>query len=335
MKILLVADTEQYGSLGYYHKHALEQAGHELICYDYTRFYSRFAGINFLRRRAGLLLAPVLRKIEREVLGLVEVHAPDMLLTIKGELITRELLLRIRELRRIPRVNWFADPVPQLFNPPHVLLEALTEYDYFFVKDEYFLNEVRLISPRNTHFLPGGYDHAVYRPLQESPDLKCDVAFAGSKTPKRVAILSQIADLGLRIYGKGWDSLGRRHALARCCMGYPIFGEEHARLFCSARINVNIHSPMEGFGINHRAFEIAGAGGFQLVDWRYGLERYFEPDREIVTFRTPGELREKAEHFLTHPEERAAIARQGHEKARAQFTMEKKFQELLGIVGSR
>jgi spore maturation protein CgeB len=117
-------------------------------------------------------------------------------------------------------------------------------------------------------------------------------------------------------------------------MGYPIFGEEHARLFCSARINVNIHSPMEGFGINHRAFEIAGAGGFQLVDWRYGLDRYFKPDREIATFKTPAELREKVEYFLKHSEERAAIAQRGYEKARREFTLDKRFQELLAIVGA-
>ena len=71
VKILLLADTERNGSLGYYHKHALEQAGHDVICYDYTRVYSRSEGVNFLRRRANFMLAPLLRKIEKDVSRLV------------------------------------------------------------------------------------------------------------------------------------------------------------------------------------------------------------------------------------------------------------------------
>ncbi len=334
MKILFLADTERRGSVGYSYKHALEHAGHELISYDYTRFYSSFGSINFLKRRIRFLLVPILRAIEREVLRLVMVHQPDMVLTIKGELISRDLLVRICQLRKVPRVNWFADPLPRLFDPPHLLVDALTEYDYFFVKDEYFLKEARLISPNNTHFLTAGYNHLVYRPVSESAELRCDIAFTGTYSPKKAAILSGISDLGLRIYGQGWNALGRNHALARCYMGGPIFGEDHARLFCSARINVNIHTPLEVFGINDRTFQIAGAGGFQIVDWRDGLERYFEPNVEIVAFGSPDELREKVEHFLAHPDARAVIARRAYEKARREFTIEKKFQELLEVVWS-
>ncbi len=335
MKILLLADTNRHGSLGYYHRHALEHMGHEVVAYDYTRAYSRSAAVNFLKRRLPLALAPALRRIEREVLALCGSHRPDMLLTIKGELIGRGLLATVRERFGIPRVNWFADPLPQLFNPPYLLLAALPEYDYFFVKDEYFLAEARLISPGNVRFLGAGYDHAVYRPVPPGAELACDVAFVGTQTPKRVAILSRIADLGLRIYGPGWGALDRRHPLRRCWAGRSLFGEEHVRVFCSARVNLNLHSPLEVFGINHRTFEIAGAGGFQLVDERPGLEKYFQPGEEIVTFATADELRERILWFLEHPEERAEIARRGHERARREFTLEKKFGELLEIVGRR
>lgn len=334
LKILLLADTDRHGSLGYYHHHALTHAGHDVVGYDYTRFYSRFRAVNFLGRRSRAVVGRVVSRIEREVLGLVRAHRFDMVLTIKGELISRQLLANIRRLGGMPRVNWFADPVLQLYHPPHVLLEAIPEYDYVFVKDEYFLQEVRLISGGNTHFLPGGYDHVAYRPMPASDDLRCGVAFVGTAHPKRVAILSGIADRGLRIYGAGWSGLPTGHPLAACAVGRSVFGEEHARLFCSARINVNLHAVGEAFGINHRAFEIAGAGAFQMVDARMGLERYFEPDKEIVAFRTPDELRDKVDYFLARPDERAAIAARGYEKARAHFTIEQRFKELLDIVGA-
>jgi len=148
MRILYAADTDLIGSLGYCHKNSLENMGHDLICYDYTRQYSKYHLVNFITRRSEAMLSRIVRRIEKEIFLLLDQHKPDLFLTIKGELFRGEFIRSIKTAYKIPVINWFADPVNQLYNPPYLLLSALKEYDYCFVKDSYFLKQVKLLSPQ-------------------------------------------------------------------------------------------------------------------------------------------------------------------------------------------
>ena len=58
----------------------------------------------------------------------------------------------------------------------------------------------------------------------------------------------------------------------------------------------------------------------------------FEEDREIVMFKTPEELVEKAAYYLTHEKEREEIARAGRRKVLNCYTYEKKLKQLMKWV---
>ena len=58
----------------------------------------------------------------------------------------------------------------------------------------------------------------------------------------------------------------------------------------------------------------------------------FEEDKEIVMFKSPEELVEKAAYYLTHDKEREEIARAGHRKVMNCYTYDRKLKQLMEWV---
>ncbi|MFP6688354.1 MAG: glycosyltransferase [Alphaproteobacteria bacterium] len=63
-----------------------------------------------------------------------------------------------------------------------------------------------------------------------------------------------------------------------------------------------------------RIFEIMAAGGMVLTDRlapQFGLSHLFREGEHLAAYGSIGELLEKIEHYLDHPEEAARIAAAG------------------------
>jgi spore maturation protein CgeB len=89
---------------------------------------------------------------------------------------------------------------------------------------------------------------------------------------------------------------------------------------------------MEFGGLNARAFEVAGCGGFQLITHSDAVARHFEPGKEIETFRNLDELRDKVRYYLDHPDERRAIAEAGRRRAHSEHTYTNRLKQMLDVV---
>ncbi len=102
-----------------------------------------------------------------------------------------------------------------------------------------------------------------------------------------------------------------------------LWGAELYREMRRHRIVLNAYSNIPNVdGFNMRLLEGLGLGCFLLNEYVPGIEKHFELDREIVCFRSPQELVEKARYYLAHEEERAAIARRGQEKVLRNHALE-------------
>ncbi|MEZ4701589.1 MAG: TylF/MycF/NovP-related O-methyltransferase [Rhodothermales bacterium] len=113
----------------------------------------------------------------------------------------------------------------------------------------------------------------------------------------------------------------------------PVFGRAMHRALGQARIVLDAradHSLRSDAGrrdlggadtVNMRLFEATGAGAFLLTQHLPDLHRYFEPGREIETYRDHDELIEKIRYYLAHPDEREAIARRGQERCLRDYAM--------------
>lgn len=111
-------------------------------------------------------------------------------------------------------------------------------------------------------------------------------------------------------------------------------GEPAAVIFAGSKINLNISlKGIEG-GTPQRVMDILGAGGFALTSYCEETAEIFEEDKEIVMFRSPEELLEKVDYYLSHDKEREQIARAGHAKVMKYYTYEKKVRNLFAWITS-
>lgn len=91
-----------------------------------------------------------------------------------------------------------------------------------------------------------------------------------------------------------------------------VFGLKMFQTLRDSRTVLNIHADSSPrFASNMRLFETTGVGSCLVTDWRENLAELFEPDREVVVYRTAEECSEKVRWLLDHPRELEAIGRAG------------------------
>lgn len=117
-------------------------------------------------------------------------------------------------------------------------------------------------------------------------------------------------------------------------VGPPVLrGDAATLLFAGSKINLNISlKGIEG-GTPLRVIEVLAAGGFMITSYCDETAEIFEEDKEIVMFRTPEELFDKVDYYLSHDKERKEIARKGQTKVLECYTLEKKLKKVLDWVG--
>ncbi|HLM01757.1 MAG TPA: glycosyltransferase, partial [Pyrinomonadaceae bacterium] len=95
----------------------------------------------------------------------------------------------------------------------------------------------------------------------------------------------------------------------------PVFGVKMFQLLRDSRVVLNTHidvSPLSAS--NMRLFEATGAGTCLLTDWKENLAQLFEPDKEVLTYRSAAECIEKIRYVLAREDERRAIAAAGQRR---------------------
>jgi spore maturation protein CgeB len=107
---------------------------------------------------------------------------------------------------------------------------------------------------------------------------------------------------------------------------------ESLKVFYSSRINLNITMRSIESGLPARIFDIMSVGGFVLTNWQEEIPELFEEDREIVTFRTPEELIEKADYYLSHEEERIRIGYAGYQRVKRDYSYEQQVGRIISVL---
>ena len=107
---------------------------------------------------------------------------------------------------------------------------------------------------------------------------------------------------------------------------------EQLKVFQSSAINLNLTLRSIESGIPLRVFDILSVGGFVLTDYRVDAEDIFREDEEIVMFRSPEEMLDKAAYYLKHPNERERIAQKGYRAAKERCSYERMLAELLQTI---
>jgi spore maturation protein CgeB len=93
------------------------------------------------------------------------------------------------------------------------------------------------------------------------------------------------------------------------------FGLEMYRTLAESRVTLNIHADSSPtHASNMRLFETTGVGSCLLTDWKSNLTELFEPDKEIIVYRSAGECIDKACWLLDHPQDCRQVAAAGQKR---------------------
>lgn len=100
-------------------------------------------------------------------------------------------------------------------------------------------------------------------------------------------------------------------------------------VFKQSKINLNISLRSIKSGVPLRAFDIMGSGGFLLSNYQADFLDDFIPGTDFAYYESKEDLLNKINYYLTHEDERAAIAKNGHNKVVANHTFRHRIQEML------
>lgn len=102
-------------------------------------------------------------------------------------------------------------------------------------------------------------------------------------------------------------------------------------VFAHSKININMTAPNIETGIPLRVFDILGAGGFLITDWREDLKDCFTIGKDLEIYDGLDDLLKKTDYYLKHDEKRTAIARHGLETVRKKHTYNTRLKEIFNL----
>lgn len=100
-------------------------------------------------------------------------------------------------------------------------------------------------------------------------------------------------------------------------------------VFKNTKINLNITLRSIKSGIPLRAFDILGAGGFLLTNYQSDFADCFVPGEDFVYYESKDDLLNKIDYYLSHEDERRAIAANGFARTAANHTYRHRAEEIL------
>ena len=87
------------------------------------------------------------------------------------------------------------------------------------------------------------------------------------------------------------------------------------QVLADSKITFNMHiDKVPDFAANIRLWEATGVGTCLITDWKKNLKDIFEPDMEIVTYKSVEECIEKVVFLLNNDGKRNEIAKAGQKR---------------------
>lgn len=252
--------------------------------------------------------------------------APDLVLVLGAPDLDADTIESLQGTSRAKWVNWF----PHDLRGAYDAIAVASAYDTVFAAGSDVAEKVGEAINREVEVLPLAADPSIYRPLRaRDQQYRANVVFAGTATPRREALLAQLVEYGLALWGAGW----RKTSLRDYCRGEQVRTEEFVRAYAGATVAVNIHHQFDEDELeatcNQRLFEIASVGVLQVVDHRLDLDRWFLPNEEVLVFDTPADLKRTVENALQDLSAAERIANAGRERLLAEHTYMHRMRRIL------
>ena len=212
------------------------------------------------------------------------------------------------------------------------------EYDLFLSNSEGGLERLRQLGARRAEALFWGADPGLFAP--QEVEKEHDVFFYGYGTKFRrdwferlISEPSRRLDASFVLGGADFGvDLGR----ARLLQYFPV--NLLPRVISASRVNVNVarkpHASVFASSTS-RLFELASTGAAIVTNPYEGIERWFEPGRELLVVNDADEAVETYRELLADPAAAAELGRRARERVIEEHTFAQRARRLLGLLGLR
>lgn len=256
----------------------------------------------------------------------VKAFRPDVLYSMAMESVGSEFLRSVRGYYRIA-VGQHAAPLPEI---------DIREYDLVLSSLPNLVDYFRAQGLRSERFRLG-FDTRILCALDAAqPD--GGVAFVGglsSYHARGTVVLEALCERApVSVWGYGEDNLPTESAIRTAFKG-GIWGLQMFETLRRSRIVFNRHIDVAARHANNmRLYEATGVGALLVTDHQDDIRELFEPDREVVTYRSIDECVERVMFYLENECARASIAAAGHARTMREHTYAHRMTELLEILQS-
>ena len=275
-----------------------------------------------------------------DAITLAQINHCNLFFAFDGEGLNTEICRRLKEICGYAIVWNTEDPYELPVNLANADL-----FDHVFTNDS---ASVWAYGGKATHLPLAASEEFQYHPVLENAACRYDLFFAGTAWPNRVQLISKLANLidgSLRIKlamptNQYLPSI-KDIPFPPSFYSWRTSNIEFARFANRSRITLGLHrdfsttpgAPTVALTPGPRIFEVAMAGGFQLVDQALAeTENLFLLGQEIISFNGEKDCLEKVDHYINHSEERVTIAKAAQERALKVHTYESRIDVIISSL---
>lgn len=108
--------------------------------------------------------------------------------------------------------------------------------------------------------------------------------------------------------------------------------KETPKVYHLSKINLNVTNRSIQTGLSLRIFDVLAAGGFLITNYQEELTDFFEIGKDLEVYSSLDELLDKCTYYLTHEDERYAIAQNGYEKVKSMHTVQLRVAQIVSTI---
>jgi hypothetical protein len=323
LKILLYGESERFGSGAWCYFETLKDMGHQLIRFSDRRLletYYKNVGWKVIRKLNGNIIAYHRRLHKDELIKIVLNNKPDIVIILKGLLIDKDIILKIKDAGAwIVIINHDDFFSLNKNNWSLIQRDAIAFYDYVFVTREVNVAETKRFN-ENVEFFPFAYYPRIHKMLEinqeEFNKYSSDVSFIGTWEKQRAELLEQLVvevPANYVIYGSQWQKVKKKSPLFKYLKFREVSLDEMVKVVQTSKISLGFLRKENRDQYTQRTFEIPACGGLFLAERTLAHSKYYAEGIEAEFFNSdePKELINKVKFLLGNKGKRESIRKAG------------------------
>ena len=312
MKLLIIGSDYVWSIERYYLKYIKELNPDTLLFPAQNRKLDHLNRSLWNKAVHRLGLSSVYKKINRELLALIESYNPNWILVFKGMEVLPETLKKAKQ-KGINLANYNPDN-PFIFtgrgSGNTYIRQSLGIYDLHFTYNLEIQKQISETTGKPVVFLPFGFDLGNFdlKEIQSLPEIN-KPCFLGNPDPDRASFIKALnkKGIGLDIYGNNWSKYvsSKENSIFDA-----VYGIDFYKVLYRYRLQLNILRVHNLQSHNMRTFEIPAIGGIQLAPDTPEHRLFFEPEKDLFLYVSLDDCVTKIKKILSLSKEDANKIRQ-------------------------